>query len=71
MEYVLVAMKLATTRDSGVIQTTTSAIPKWILTIKNRVPRMVITPVNNCVKPIRRPSAKVSTSATTRLRVSP
>ena len=32
---------------------------------------MVSTPVNSWVKPIRRPSAKVSTSATIRLTMSP
>ena len=35
------------------------------------MPRIVITPVNNWVNPRSRPSANVSTSATTRLIISP
>ena len=64
-------MKLATTRERGVIRITTRAIPQWIRTMNTRVRAMVITPVNSWVKPISRPSAKVSTSVTTRLTRSP
>ena len=39
--------------------------------MNSRVPRMVSTPENSWVKPISRPSAKVSTSATIRLTMSP
>ena len=51
------AMKPATKKDSGVISTTTSVIPTSVVTMKRRVPRMVITPEKSWVKPIRRPSA--------------
>ena len=39
--------------------------------IKTQVPIIVINPVNNCEKPINRPSAKVSTSLITILTISP
>ena len=42
-----------------------------MVSMKPRVPMMVSTPVNSWVKPISRPSAKVSTSAITRLTRSP
>ena len=65
------ARKLATTRLSGVMHTTTSVMGTFSLSMNSRVPRMVSTPLNSCVKPISRPSAKVSTSATMRLTISP
>ena len=65
------ARKLATTRLSGVMQTTTSVMGTFSLSINSRVPRMVSTPLNSWVKPMSRPSAKVSTSATMRLTISP
>ena len=64
-------MKFATTREKGVITITTKATGTLIRSIKTRVPAMVITPVNNCVKPISNPTAKVSTSDITRLTSSP
>ena len=64
-------MKAATTRDTGVITTTTRVMTTLTLSMKHRVPRMVMTPVNSWVKPIKRPSANWSTSAMTRLTTSP
>ena len=61
----------ATTRLSGVMQTTTSVMGIFSLSMNSRVPRMVSTPLNSWVKPMSRPSAKVSTSATMRLTISP
>ena len=53
------------------MHTTTSVMGTFSLSMNSRVPRMVRTPLNSCVKPISRPSAKVSTSATMRLTISP
>ena len=53
------------------ISTTTRLISTFSRNMNNRVPKMVSTPVNSWVKPIRSPSAKVSTSATIRLTMSP
>ena len=64
-------MKPATTRLSGVIRTTTREISTFSRNMNSSVPKMVSTPVNSWVKPISRPSAKVSTSATIRLTMSP
>ena len=65
------ARKLATTRLNGVTQTTTSVMGTFWDSMNSRVPRMVSTPENSWVKPMSRPSAKVSTSATIRLTMSP
>ena len=64
-------MKVATTRLRGVISTTTREMRTFSRNMNSRVPRMVSTPENSWVKPISRPSAKVSTSATIRLTISP
>ena len=53
------------------MQTTTSVMGTFCRNMNSRVPRMVSTPENSWVKPISRPSAKVSTSATIRLTMSP
>ena len=68
---VFFAIKLATNRETGVITTTTTVIPTFTESIKNKVPMIVTTPVNSWVNPISRPSANWSTSATTRLTISP
>ena len=68
---VLRAIKAAASRLSGVITTTAAAMTALTEHMKNRVPTMVRTPVNSCVKPISRPSANWSTSAMTRLTTSP
>ena len=47
MEYVLVAMNLATRKDTGVMHTTTRAMGTLVTIMKTRVPRMVSTPVNS------------------------
>ena len=62
---------LPSTSESGVITITTSATEGRMESIRIRVPAMVITPVKSCVKPMSKPSAKVSTSPITRLTVSP
>ena len=64
-------MNPATTRLSGVMSTTTREISTFSRNMNSRVPRMVSRPVNSWVKPISSPSAKVSTSATIRLTMSP
>ena len=64
-------MNPATTKDNGVKNTTTAVIFTLTLNIKPNVPTIVTTPVNNWVKPIRSPSANWSTSAITRLTISP
>ena len=64
-------MNAATTREIGVTTSTTSVIAAFTETMKPMVPRMVITPVKSWVKPIKRPSANWSTSAITRLTISP
>ena len=71
MEKVLVAMNLATKNDTGVMHTTTRAMGTLVTSMNTSVPPMVSTPVKSWVKPMSRPSAKVSTSATTRLTISP
>ena len=71
MEKVLVAMNLATKKETGVMHTTTSAMGTLVAIMNIRVPPMVSTPVKSWVKPMSRPSAKVSTSATTLLTISP
>ena len=68
---VFLAIKLATNRETGVITTTTTVIPTFTESIKNKVPMIVTTPVNSWVNPISRPSANWSTSAITRLTISP
>ena len=65
------AMNFATNSESGVITTTTAAMPACLANMNPSVPRIVITPVNSCVKPIRRPSAHASASEITRLTISP
>ena len=65
------AINLATRKDTGVIHTTTNAMGTLVTIMKIRVPIMVSTPVKSWVNPMSRPSAKVSTSATTRLTISP
>ena len=42
--------------DSGVSITTTMVVGTLIENIKTNVPRIVTTPVNNCVNPMSRPS---------------
>ena len=71
MEYVLLAIKLATKNDKGVTQITTKAIFKSICIIKIKVNSIVITPVNKFEKPIKRPSASWSTSVITLFTMSP
>ena len=71
MEYVLVAINFATRKETGVMHTTTRAMGTLVTSMKISVPMMVSTPVKSWVKPMSRPSAKVSTSATTRLTMSP
>ena len=65
------AINFATKSDSGVSTTTRSAMRQSSTIMNASVPRIVMTPVKNCVKPIKRPSEKVSTSEITRLTVSP
>ena len=69
--YVLFAMNDATKSDTGVIHTTTMAMIQLIDSMKHSVPTIVITPVNNCVNPIRSPSENWSTSAMILLTMSP
>ncbi len=64
-------MNFATKKDTGVMQITTRAMGTLVISMKIKVPSMVSTPVNSWVKPMSRPSAKVSTSAITRLTISP
>ena len=64
-------MKLATNSDRGVITTTASAMSAFSLNMNTSVPSIVMTPVKSCVNPRSRPSANVSTSAMTRLTISP
>ena len=64
-------MNFATRKDTGVIQITTRAMGILVTSMNTSVPTMVSPPVNNWVKPMSRPSAKVSTSAITRLTISP
>ena len=44
---VFLAIKLATNKDTGVITTTTTVIPTFTESMKPRVPRIVMTPVNS------------------------
>ena len=53
------------------MQTTTKVMGTFSFSMNSRVPKMVSRPENNWVKPISRPSAKVSTSAIIRLTISP
>ncbi len=53
------------------MHTTTSVMGTFSLQHEQQGARMVSTPENSWVKPISRPSAKVSTSATMRLTISP
>ena len=53
------------------MRTTTSEMNTFSRNMNSKVPTMVSTPVNSWVKPISSPSAKVSTSATIRLTMSP
>ena len=53
------------------MHTTTSVMGTFSLSMKSNVPRIVKMPLNSWVKPTSRPSAKVSTSATMRLTMSP
>ena len=62
---------MAATRLKGVTQITTSAMRASTYSMNDSVPMMVITPVKSWLKPISRPSAKVSTSAIMRLTRSP
>ena len=71
IENVFLAIKLATNNETGVITTTTSVIFTFIVSINISVPAIVSTPEKNCVNPIKRPSANWSTSAITRLTISP
>ena len=71
ISYVRLAMKAATSRDTGVMTTTTAVMTTLTLSMKISVPRMVMTPENSWVKPMSRPSANWSTSAMTRLTTSP
>ena len=64
-------MKAATSRETGVITTTTAVMVPLTVSIKPKVPKMVMTPVNSWVKPMSRPSANWSTSAMTRLTICP
>ena len=64
-------MYFAINIESGVTKMTTSAIFQFIISMKASVPRIVMTPVKNCVKPIKSPSANWSASAIMRLTVSP
>ena len=64
-------MNFATRKDTGVMHTTTSVMGTLVISMNPNVHRIVSTPVNNWVNPISRPSAKVSTSAMTRLTISP
>ena len=57
--------------ESGVIRTTTSVIHRLIESINARVPIIVIIPLKNWVKPIKRPSANWSASAITLDTISP
>ena len=56
-ECVLLAIKLAAKRDSGVTRITRSAIFQLMTNIKASVPIMVINPVKSWEKPSRTPSA--------------
>ena len=53
------------------MNTTTAVMGPLTLSMKPRVPRMVMTPVNSWVKPMSRPSANWSTSAMMRLTIWP
>ena len=64
-------MNRATSRETGVSTTTTRVISGFSVSMKTSVPRIVITPENNWVKPISSPSAKVSTSVIIRETRSP
>ena len=61
----------AITNERGVRHTTMRVIHTLTDSMNKKVPSMVHTPVKNWVKPIRRPSASWSTSAITRLMISP
>ena len=50
------AIKFATKKDNGVINTTISVILPSMDIINPSVPRIVITPENSWVNPIKRPS---------------
>ena len=64
-------MNAATTRETGVTSSTTKVMTPLTESMKPKVPKMVMTPVKSWVKPIKRPSANWSTSAMTRLTISP
>ena len=64
-------MQFCRSLETGVITITTTVMPGWMVSIKRSVPTMVTTPVKNCVKPIKRPSANWSTSVIMRLTTSP
>ena len=64
-------MNAATTSETGVTSSTTKVMVTLTESIKPRVPKMVMSPVNSWVKPIKSPSANWSTSAITRLTISP
>ena len=57
MEKVLLAIKFATRKETGVISTTTNVIITFTDNMKQKVPTIVAIPVKSWVKPIRRPSA--------------
>ena len=46
----------ATNRDAGDAITTTNPIFQLVISMNATVPKIVITPVKNCVKPIKSPS---------------
>ena len=71
MANVRFAIKFATRKDTGVISTTTNVIDTFTDSMNPKVPTMVATPVKSWVNPISSPSANWSTSAITRLTISP
>ena len=71
MRKVLPAIKLATNREIGVSKITITAIFTLMESINPMVPKMVSTPVNSWVNPIRSPSENWLTSDTIRLKISP
>ena len=71
MVYVLLAMKLATNSETGVTRITTTAMAGLIVNMNISVPKIVRTPVNSWVKPMRSPSENWSMSAIRRLMISP
>ena len=57
MVNVFFAINPATKNDNGVTSTTTPVTATLTLSINPSVPKMVMTPVKNCVNPISSPSA--------------